>query len=794
MKFSLSWLKDHLRTDASLAEITDAMVRVGLEVEEVTDPAAALSPVTVGYVRSAEKHPDADKLQVCTVETRDGDQQIVCGAPNAREGIKVAYAPVGAYVPGIDTTLTKAKIRGVESFGMLCSAKELEVGEGHDGILELPETAEVGAPVAGILGADDPVIDFEVTPNRPDTNGVDGVACDLAAAGIGDLVTQAPEPVEGAFAQPVPVEIDDEEACPAFASRLIRGVRNGPSPQWLQARLRAIGLRPINALVDVTNFLSYDRARPLHAYDADKLTGTVRARLGAEGESFEALDGKTYEVDGTMCVIADDARVLGLGGVMGGEYSGCTEETTEVLIESALFDPLRTARTGRKTNITSDARYRFERGVDPASTLPGLELATRLILEACGGEPSEIALAGSVEKAPTVIAFPPSEVARLTGIEVAEDGMDRILTALGFGVERGETWSVTVPTSRPDVTIKADLVEEIARIVGLDQLPTATLPPLEAVPTRKVAPLIARQRAVRTALTGQGYLEAVTWAFTDEEAAKLFGGTDPGLKLSNPISSDLGVMRPTALPNLLLALARNRARGAEDVRLFEIGGAYESDAPDGQRSVAFGVAYGTAPRDWRGGQDTPDVFTAKRDVLLALEAAGAPTANLMTLTGGPDHYHPGRKGSLGLGPKKILARFGEIHPGVLKAMDVPGPVAAFEIFLDAIPSPKSKSRTKPALDASELMPLRRDFAFVLDDDVQAEALLKAIRGADKALIRDVRLFDLYSGEGVPEGQKSLAVEVVLQPKERTLTDKDIEGVSDRILTQAKKATGAVLRA
>ena len=796
MKFSISWLKDHLDTDASLDEITDAMVRVGLEVEEVLDPAATLAPITVGYVREAAPHPDADKLRVCTVETRDGDRQIVCGAPNARAGIRVAFAPVGTYVPGIDTTLTKAKIRGVESFGMLCSSRELELGDEHDGIMELPEDeggAEVGTPIADVLGLDDPVIDFEVTPNRPDTNGVDGVARDLAAAGLGTLRTRVPEPVPGSFAQPIPVETEDAEACPAFASRLIRGVTNGPSPDWLQARLRAVGLRPINALVDVTNYLSYDRARPLHVYDAAKLSGTVRARLGREGEELAALDGKTYAVTPDMTVIADDARVLGLGGVMGGEHSGCTEATTDVLIESALFDPLRTARTGRATGITSDARYRFERGVDPAGVLPGIELATRMILDACGGEASEVVVAGALDLARREVAYRPAELERLTGLGMDEDGQEAILTALGFGVERGVSWTVSVPTSRPDIALAADIVEEVARIRGLDALPAAVLPPLEAVPRAKVAPLVRRGRAARAALAHAGYLEAVTWAFTDGEATELFGGTAPGLRLANPISADLDVMRPSALPNLLMAVRRNAARGAEAVRLFEVGGAYEGDAPEGQKAVLVGVLWGAGPRDWRGETRAPSVFDAKAHALLALEAAGAPTANLQTIADGPDHYHPGRVGALGLGPKKILARFGEVHPRVLAAMDVPGPVAAFELYLDAIPEPKGGTRTKPALGASDLQPVSRDFAFLADADRPAEKLLRAVRGADKQLIADVRLFDVYEGEGLPAGQRSLGVEVVLQPKDRTLTDEDIEAVSAKVIAQAQKAVGATVR-
>ncbi|WP_370336171.1 phenylalanine--tRNA ligase subunit beta [Parvularcula marina] len=791
MKFTLSWLKKHLDTNASIDEIADAMVRIGLEVEEIENPADRLSAITVGYVKQAEKHPDADKLKVCKVDTKDGELQIVCGAPNAREGIRVAFAPVGTYIAGLDVTLSKAKIRGVESLGMMCSARELELGEDHDGIMELPEAA-VGTPLADVLGLDDPVIDFEVTPNRPDTNGVDGVARDLAAAGLGTLISPVPETVEGSFAQPIPVEIDDREACPAFGSRLIRGVKNVPSPDWLQEQLRAIGSRPINALADITNYVSYDRARPLHVYDAAKLTGTVRARMGKKGESFLALDGKTYEVDETMCVIADDKAVLGLGGVMGGEESGCTDETTDVLIESALFDPLITARTGRKTGILSDARYRFERGVDPQSVQLGLDLATQLILEICGGEPSEIALAGEIPDTAREIEFPTSEVARLTGLDVSDSEKERILCALGFEVSRGGTWTVTPPSYRPDIEGKADLVEEIARIHGLDNLPTDELPPLSAADRHAPAILPQRERKARETMSGAGYHEAVTWAFCDAPFAEMFGGKDAP-KLSNPISSDLGQMRPGALPNLLLAMGRNAARGARHVRLFELGGGYQGDRPEDQRSVVSAIAWGAAPSGWQGEKSAPDVFTAKSLAISVLQAAGVNTDNLMTLTDAPDHYHPGRKARLGLGPKVTLAHFGEVHPSVLEALDVPGPVAAMEVFLDQIPAPKGKTASgRPPLNASQLMPVRRDFAFVLPEETPAEKLLKAVRGAEKQLLTDVRLFDVYRGKGIGEGEKSLALEVTLQPREKTLTDEEIDAISARIVAQAEK-TGAKLR-
>ncbi|MEM9421937.1 MAG: phenylalanine--tRNA ligase subunit beta [Pseudomonadota bacterium] len=797
MKFSISWLKKHLDTDASLADIVDTMVKIGLEVEEVINPADALSAISVGHVIHAEQHPDADKLRVCRVDTKDGEQQIVCGAPNARKGIKVAFAPVGTYISGIDVTLSKAKIRGVESFGMMCSAKELELGDDHDGIIELPQDAPIGASLVDVLNVDDPVIDFEVTPNRPDTNGIDGIARDLAAAGLGTLITKEPSPLEGVFNSTVPVIIEDEETCPAFASRTIRGLKNGPSPKWLQDALKAVGLRPINALVDVTNYLSYDRARPLHVYDISKLNGPIHVRRGNDGESFLALDGKEYNIDDSMCVIADDEKVLGLGGIMGGETSSSTEDTVDVLVECALFDPLRTARTGRKTGIVSDARYRFERGVDPASVLPGIELATSLILDICGGEPSTVSLTGTIptlENTPeNTIEFPPSEVERLTGMNIADGEKEAILTGLGFDVTRGGIWRVRAPSFRPDIEGKADLVEEISRIHGLDHLPTDALPQFDGKPAPKVSQATQMKRNAASALAKVGYQECVTWAFCDAKIATLFGGSNAPA-LSNPISSDLGMMRPSALPNLVSAIGRNAARGASYARLFEIGGRYEDDTPKGQKTVLSAVAFGALPKNWQGDSEQPTVFDAKSVALSALAAAGVSVQNLTSFATGPDYYHPGRKGSLGLGPKKILAHFGEVHPGVLKKMNVPGPIVAMEVFFDDIPAPRAKAgKTKAPLTLSNLMPLTRDFAFVVDADKGAEALLKAVRGAEKNLITDVRLFDVYDGKGMPKGKKSLAVEVTLQPKDKTLNDDDIEAVSNRIIAQAEKAVGASLR-
>lgn len=803
MKFTLSWLKEHLETDAPVDLIAETMVAVGLEVEHVDDPAVKLRDFTIGEVLKAEPHPDADKLKVCQVATKDGVLQIVCGAPNARAGLKVAYAAVGTYVPGIDVTLAKAKIRGVESNGMMCSARELELGDDHAGIIEAPASAQVGQPLAEVLGGD-PVIDFEVTPNRPDTNGVAGVARDLAAAGLGRLLTSAPTAVKGVFPCPQKIALQFPEgaqsACPIFAGRLIRGVRNGPSPQWLADRLRAIGLRPINALVDVTNYISYDRARPLHVYDAAKLKGVIRARLGVKGERFLALDGREYEVADTMTVIADDNGVLGLGGVIGGESTGCTEETADVFIECAYFDPLRTAKTGRKLGVNTDARYRFERGVDPAFVIEGLELATRLILDLAGGEASDIEIAGAPPVADKTIVFPPSEVRRLLGLDIPEAEIERVLKALGFTVRRADPWLVDVPSWRPDIDGKADLVEEVARIVGFDRLPMATLPLPVAVAAPSLTPAQDRRRLARRALSARGMLEAVTWSFTDERHAALFcDGANwlraKGLVLANPISSDLGAMRPSVLPNLIAAVQRNADHGRADLALFEVSPVYAGDSPEDQETAAAGARLSNPQRHWRGGSPQADVFTVKADAIAALEAAGANVAQTQTAAAAPAWYHPGRSGVVRLGPRTVLAHFGEVHPRVLKAMDVEGPIYAFEAFLDRIPAARAKAtKTKPALDAADLLPLTRDFAFVVDDAVAAEALLRAVSGADRKLIAGVALFDVYSGKGVPDGKKSLAVEVTIQPREKTLTDEEIEALAARIIAQAAKATGAVLRA
>ena len=803
MKFTLSWLRDHLETDADLDTICDTLTRIGLEVEEVFDPADALAPFVVGEVLEATQHPDADRLQVCKVSTGDETTQVVCGAPNARTGLKGVFAPPGTYVPGIDLTLKKAKIRGVESCGMLLSERELEISDEHDGIIELDAAAEIGSPAAIALGLDDPVIEIAITPNRPDCLGVAGIARDLAAAGIGTVKDSTPKAIGGAFDNSVPIalEFDAEraDACPVFAGRLIKDVTNGPSPDRLQRRLKAIGLRPINALVDITNYISYDRGRPLHVYDADKLTGTIRARLGAKGESFEALDGNRYDVDAEMCVIADDAGVLGLGGIVGGESSGCTAETKTVLIESAYFDPLRTARTGRQLNIQSDARYRFERGVDPAFVEPGIELATAMVLELCGGSPSEVTTTGDVPERDKVITFDFDEVKRLTALDLPEATIKRILTELGFWLSgKGSDYKVAVPSWRPDVSQGADLVEEVLRIVGVDEVPATPLENLERVAAPVLTDGQKRVRRSRRLLASRGLVEAVTYSFIPQSQAEAFGGGADELVLDNPMSSEMSTMRPCLLPGLTSALQRNRDRGSADVALFEIGQAYDGAQPEQQRLIAGGVRAGRirlegSGRHWSGAMPEAGWAEAKADAMALLASLGLDPLKVQINRDVPAWLHPGRSGRMQLGPKTVLGTFGELHPATLKALDVDGPIAAFEVFLDAVPTARRKLRTKGALDVSDLQSVRRDFAFIVDRDVLGGDVMRAALGAEKKLVSDVSLFDVFEDDSVGAGKKSLAIEVTLQPRDKTLTDAEIDEVAAKVVAAVSKATGGTLR-
>ena len=802
MKFTLSWLKEHLDTRQNVAALADTLTRIGLEVEDVFDPAAAFKAFRVAEVIRCEKHPNADKLSVCEVDTGSERLQVVCGAPNARAGLKGVFAPVGSYVPGAGFTLTKAKIRGVESSGMLLSERELELSDDHSAIIELPQSAKTGSPAAKALGLDDAVFHIAITPNRPDCLGVRGVARDLAAAGSGKLKKDTVKPVKGAFANPVKIALEfakgKEDACPVFAGRLVRNVKNGPSPEWLQRRLKAIGLRPINTLVDITNYISYDRGRPLHVYDADKLKGTIRARLGRRGEKFLALDGNTYEVDGEMCVIADDHAVLGLGGVIGGEDTGVTDATTNVFIESAYFDPKRTARTGRTLNIQSDARFRFERGVDPAFVVPGLELATDLVLRLCGGTPSRVTIAGKPPKANKPFKFDPALVQQLSGLDRSAAEIKRLLGALGVTLAgKGKQLKAAPPSWRPDLAIPTDLVEEVVRLVGVDAIPATPMARHAGVARPVLTEAQKRQRLTRRLLAGRGFVEAVTWSFVPPEHAKLFGGGRPELALSNPISTELAAMRPSLLPGLIAAAKRNRDRGFADGALFELGQAYSGDKPEDQFVAAAGIRFGRSGlsgsgRDWSGDAPAADLFAVKADASACLASLGLDQASLSVTREAPPWFHPGRSGAFKLGPKTLLGVFGEFHPDLLARLDIEPPVAGFELYLDAVPASKRKGTVKP-LDASDLQPVRRDFAFLLDQNVDGGDVVRAAYSADRALVSHVGVFDVFTGQGVPEGKKSLAIEVTLQPRDKTLTDAEIDAVAEKVVAAVKKATGGDLR-
>ena len=796
MKFPLSWLKDHLETDADAATIADKLTSIGLEVEAVEDSGARLKDFIVGYVVSAEKHPNADRLKLCMVDAGDGVPiQVVCGAPNAHTGMKGVFARAGVVIPVSGEVLKVAAVRRVESRGMLCSGRELLLSDDHDGIIELADDAKVGEPAAKALGLTDAVIDVAITPNRGDCTSVYGIARDLAAAGLGKLKTPPVAPVAGKFSSPKKIALnftpESKSACPLFAGRFIRGVKNGPSPKWVQERLKAIGLRPISALVDVSNLVAHDRGRPLHFFDADKLIGNVQARLAKDGEQVLALDGKTYTLDAEMCVIADDAAARGIAGVMGGEDTGCTESTTNIFMESAYFDPGRVAATGRKLGLQSDARYRMERGVDPEFVVPGLELATQFILDWCGGEPSDVVVAGAVPGWRRQIAFSPAMVKRLGGLEVDVKEIDRILKALGFDVRAAlPGFKVTPPSWRSDVDGAADLVEEVVRIYGLQHVPSVPMSRPHAIASPVLTPAQKRTRLVRRALATRGFNETISFSFIPRAHALLFGGGDDARQLENPIAAELDALRPSLLPSLLAAAVRNQARGFNDLMLFEIGAAFDSGMPGDQRTMAAGIRLGQGVRSWSKSSHAVDAFDAKADMLAVLEAAmGAPmTAPLKA--GATPWYHPGRSGTLALGPK-LLAYFGELHPKLLAMFGLKGPASVFEVFLDAIPEVKAKSRTNFA--PSPYQAVERDFAFVVDAKVTAEEIVRAAKGAERALIETVSVFDVYEGKGVPEGKKSVAIAIRLQPNDRTLTDAEIDAIGQKIVAAVAKATGATLR-
>jgi len=801
MKFTLSWLHAHLDSTASLAEIVDKLTLIGLEVEALSDPSETFANFEVAEILATEPHPEADRLQICTVKSGAGEQKLVCGAPNARAGLIGILAQEGAVIPANGMVLGKAKIRGVESRGMMCSGAELGLSDDHDGIIELADAPKIGTPAADALGLNDPMIEIGITPNRPDCLGVRGIARDLAAAGLGTLKDDPAQAIKGEKDGSSEIAVAGD-TCPLFAACRIEGVKNTESPAWLKARLRAIGLKPINALVDITNFISYDRGRPLHVYDADKLTGTVSARQAKNGESFVALDEETYELRDSDCVIADESGVLGLAGIMGGLESGSTLETQNVLVESAWFEPVAIALSGRHHNIDSDARYRFERGVDPASVESGLNLAVQMIVKICGGTVCAPVTAGQMPDTAKIVTFDPARVQALTGLAIAESEMQSILEKLGFEVKTGKkSWQVSVPSWRPDIdatTNGADIVEEIVRIYGLDEVPSTPLPRANGVARPTLTLAQRRAGLMRRALATRGLVEAVTWSFISKAQAEAFHVAD-GLELANPISSELSHMRPSLLPGLMAAAQRNADRGAATINLFELGDEFKGAMPRAQRFAAAGLRAGLAKaKNWLGGAESVDAYQARGDAEAALAACGVNPQGLQILPIGEesdiDWYHPGRSGMLARNPKQPMAVFGEMHPALLQQFDISVPMVAFEVWPDTVPAPKANADiARSALALSNLQSLTRDFAFEVAATTPAADMVRAAKGADKKLIEAVRVFDVFEGGNLPAGIKSVALEVTLQPNEQTLTDTEIEAVADKVTAAVEKATGGKLR-
>ncbi len=804
MKFTLSWLKDHFDTVATLDEIVEKLTMIGLEVERVEDKAKEFEAFKVAQIITAEQHPNADRLRVCTVDNGTGTPlQIVCGAPNARAGLKTVLGLPGTYIPAKDITLAVGKIRGVESQGMMISGAEIGFSTDSDGIIELPADAPIGKPFAEVLGLNEPVIEINLTPNRSDCTSVNGIARDLGATMLGDYKENAPKRVAGTFPCPVNVTLDfgaTHPLCPAFGLRLVRGVKNGPSPDWLQKRLTAIGLRPINALVDITNYITFDRGRPLHVFDAKKVKGHLTVRRAVNGETVLALDGKTYTLDAAMCVIADEKGVESLAGIMGGEESGCDENTTDVLIESALWDEFNIAQTGRKLGINTDARYRFERGVDPNFMIPGLELATQMVIDFCGGEPSEIVVAGDPAPKEAVIDYPVSELPRLAGIKLSQAEIRRTLERLGFFVAgQGDRLKIAVPSWRPDVHARADIVEELVRIVGVDSIPSTPFPSRDNARKAVLTPIQVRTRKAKRALAARGLTEAVTWSFISKREAELFGGGRPELALANPIAAELSDMRPSLLAGLITSAQRNADRGTADVALFEVGQIFKGDQPDDQFTAASGVRRALAKtsgigRHWSATPQPVDVFDAKADAFAVLAAAGAPMQALQVVPGGPAWFHPGRSGTIQIGPQNIIGHFGEVHPRLLAALKADGPLVGFEVILENIPAAKARpTRAKPLLELSPFQPVDRDFAFVVDSKVKAADITRAAQNVDKKLIVGVTVFDVYEGTGIEPGKKSVAITVTMQPRDKTMTDQEIDALGAKIVAEVGKRTGGVLR-
>lgn len=805
MKFTLSWLKEHLDTTATLDEISVALTAIGLEVEGLEDKAKTYAPFKTAKVVTAEKHPDADRLKVLKVDRGDGQPliQVVCGAPNARAGMTGVFAPEGSYIPGLDTVLKKGVIRGVESCGMMVSEREMKLSDEHTGIIDLPDSVPAGQPMAPLFGLDDPTIEINLTPNRADCAGIRGIARDLAAKGLGTLKPLNADAVPAKFDTPIKVSIDCPEACPQFLGRLVKGVKNGPSPEWLQKRLTSIGLRPISTLVDITNYFTIGLNRPLHVFDADKLKGHIKVRKAKAGETLDALNDKNYTLDATMTAVCDDSGVLGLGGIIGGNSTGCSDATTNVYIECAYFSPLHTALTGRALQIHSDARYRFERGIDPAFLAEGMELATKLVLELCGGEAGSVVNAGAEAAWKRTILFDPARTEKLGGVHLSHQEQHHILVALGFGCDSHVIpWKVTPPSWRPDIEGQADLVEEITRIHGFDSIPALSVKREGAMATGVLSGDLKRRQDARRVLASRGLKEAVTWSFMQSGQATGFepvafnDNKRQELTLTNPISTEMDRMRPSILPNLLQAAQRNADRGFANAALFEIGPVFNGTSPEEQFFMASGIRHmAVGDKNWTGPAASRAVsaYDAKADALAVLEAYGLAASKVQITTDAPAYYHPGRSATLRQGPV-VLGWFGELHPSALEKLDVKGPAAGFEVFIARIPAPKKTGTAKPLLTPSPFQPVSRDFAFIVDADVSADSIIKAASGSAKELISRVDVFDVYAGKGIEAGKKSIGIAVILQPRDKTLTDAEIEATSQGIVKAVADKTGATLRA
>ncbi len=800
MKFSLSWLKEHIETTASLSEITSKLTMIGHEVEKITDRSIGLEKFKVAKVISATQHPNADRLKVCEIDDGSNIYSVVCGAPNARAGIKGVFAESGSYIPGTDLLLKVSDIRGVSSNGMLLSERELGISDEHAGIIELEESAPVGAKAVRVMKLDDPVIEVAITPNRGDCLGVRGIARDLAASGLGKLTPLKYNPVKGVFKSPIDIKLNlpkkDKRLCPYFVGRYIRDVQNTDSPDWLKEKLLAIGLRPISALVDITNLMTFEFGRPFHVFDTKFLDGNIDVRLASKGEKILALNGKEYELDEKMCVIADDTGVQSIGGIIGGELSGCSYDTRDIFLECAYFDPVSTAKTGRKLQINSDARFRFERGVDPAFLIKASEIATQLIIDLCGGQASEIIESGNEPEWEQRLILHPNRVKLLTGVEINEEQITNILTNLGFMVEKHNSqFSVTVPSWRRDIIDEPCLVEEIVRIFGFEKIPSTPIILTKMFQEIPMEPIQKRHMHVRRILAQQGLVETVTYSFMSSNDAELFGEIKPELRLVNPISTDLNVMRPSILPNLINAAKRNSDHANEGIALFELGPQFHDDTPEGELIVASGLRAGTiGERHWLEPRRQVDAYDAKADILNVLREVWGKTEQLQVRKGAPSWYHPGKSGVIQLGPKNILGFFGEINPKVLQKINAVGPISAFELFIGNIPLPKTeKSATKPHLELPQFHKVDRDFCFIVKQEVNASDIIFAAKESDKNLISQVRLFDVFAGGSIVGGKKSIAINVTLQPKAKTLTDKEIDGISNSIVQNVNRRTGGVLR-